>query len=454
VSARSEALAGCFYLLTVLLYAIAARMRRRPARIILGAALPLTCAAALASKEMAATIPAGLVLYDWCFVAGGSWRDVGRRWPLIAVTLIPFALGVPMLLQRDYYTPGAGFNFGGFGPWPYLLTQFGVVLHYLRLTLVPIGLCFDTEWPLARTPWSPAVLVPLGLLLGLVVVAVAVVRRQPVLTFAILWVLLVLAPTSSVVPIADVVAERRMYLALMGPALLAVVAAWQIAGGAAHVLRRAYLRPLVCGLLTAAMLGGLSVLTAARVRLWADSVALYADTVAKAPANPRAHLNLAAVYLARNRLDAAQPEALEAERLYERKESVHTSDRIGAYISLNLCSISYRRQQPAAAAQHCQRALQLGGSFIPLRSLANLYLGQIAVTQQQWPAAIAYYQAALGDGLPGIRLHALLHLAETYWRSGQPDVARQVLAAVLREDPKNPDAARLQQAFDQAPAAR
>ncbi|MFI5394438.1 MAG: tetratricopeptide repeat protein [Candidatus Binatia bacterium] len=451
VSGRSEALASGFYLLTVLLYAIAARTRQRLARLALVTALLLTCAAALASKEMAATIPAGLVLYDWCFVAGGSWRDLRRRWPLIAVTLIPFALGVPILLRRDYHTPSAGFNFSGFGPWDYLLTQWGVVLHYLRLTLVPIGLCFDTEWPLAKTLWSPAVLASLGLLLGLVLVAVLAVRRQPVLTFAILWVLVVLAPTSSVVPIADLVAERRMYLALMGPVLLAVVAAWQVAGLAAGARRRASLRPLVCGLLTVTMVAALSLLTTGRVRVWADPVALQEDTVAKAPTNPRAHLNLGAVYLDRNRLDAAELEVLEAQRLYERGESVHTTDRIGGYIYLNLCSVLYRRQQLDAAAQHCQRALQLGRSFVPLRSLANLYLGQIATRQQQWPVAIGHYRAACWDDVPTIRTYALLHLADAYWRSGQSDLARQSLNVVLREDPKNPEAVRLQQVLDRAP---
>jgi uncharacterized membrane protein YhaH (DUF805 family) len=132
-SARSEVLVSFFYLVTVLAFALTGRAQRWRARGALGAALPLvalplTCAAALASKEMAVTIPAALVLYDWCFMAGGRWRAVARHWPLIAATLVPFVLGVPILLRRDFAMPGAGFTLEGIGPWSYLLTQFGMVL--------------------------------------------------------------------------------------------------------------------------------------------------------------------------------------------------------------------------------------------------------------------------------------------------------------------------------------
>jgi Tfp pilus assembly protein PilF len=453
-SARSEVLASFFYLLTVLAFALAGRAQRRRGRGALGTALPLvalplTCAAALASKEMAATIPAALVLYDWCFIACGRWRGVAKRWPLFAASLVPLVLGVPILLRRDFATAGVGDSLQAIGPWQYLLTQFGVVVHYLRLTVVPTGLCFDTEWPLAHTLWSAQVLLPLGLLLGLAGVAVAAGRRSPVLTFAVLWVFVVLAPTSSVVPIADPVAERRMYLALLGPALLAVTAVWHLADRTARALHRSPIRPLGYGLLTVAMVGGLARLTTARVQLWTDPLRLYEDAAMKAPDNPRAHLNIGAAYLTRNQVEAAEPEVVEAQRLYERKDSVHATDRIGAFISLNLCSIAYRRLQFTTAAQHCQRALQLGRRFALPRSLANLYLGQIAVRQRQWPAAITYYQAAVRDGLPGIRVHALLHVADAYRLNGDLALARQNLEAALREDPDNADAAHLQRALDQ-----
>jgi Tfp pilus assembly protein PilF len=452
VSSRSESLAALFYLLTVLVYGLAATRQRRLAQLAWGVALPVTAAAALASKEMAATIPAALVLYDCCFISRGSWRRLRTRWPLFAVLAIPFVLGLSILMRRDLLSPTAGFNFGRFSGREYLFTQFGVIFHYLRLTLVPVGLCMDTEWPLQRTLWSPEVLVPLVALAALSAVAVANVRRRPVLAFAVLWILVVLAPTSSVIPIADLVAERRMYLALVGPALLAAAWIWNWTGriGWLRAHGMAAQGPAFM-LLLAVPVAILSVLTLARVRVWLDPITLYEDGVAKAPDNPRARLNLAAAYLFRNRLDPAQTQLEEAERLFERGQSVQAFDRVGAYINLNLCNLLYHRQQYDEATRRCMRALRLGGGFVVLRSMAFLHLGQIAGAQRQWPEAIAYYQQALPYASPGIRLHILLHIARTYMLSGQFDLARQNLQLVLHDDPRNPEATAMMRTLDALP---
>ena len=123
------------------------------------------------------------------------------------------------------YGATAGLGFDRFTRWQYLMTQFGVILYYLRLVVLPVGQTFDYDWPLARTPFAPGVLLPLLLLLALVVLRRArAARTQPLVTFAVGWTLLILAPTSSVMPIADLAVERRMYLPLAGLMLLA--AAW------------------------------------------------------------------------------------------------------------------------------------------------------------------------------------------------------------------------------------
>src|SRR5690606_22280303 len=106
----------------------------------------------------------------------------------------------------------------------YLGTQFGVLLHYLRLVVLPIGQTFDYDWPLARTPFALGVLVPLVLVGALVTLAWRQRRTWPLFAFTVAWMLLILAPTSSVMPIADLAVERRMYLPLTMIALCAAAA--------------------------------------------------------------------------------------------------------------------------------------------------------------------------------------------------------------------------------------
>ena len=58
--------------------------------------------------------------------------------------------------------------------WEYARTQFGVVVHYLRLSFWPADLCLDYQWPVAQ---SAGEIVPpaafLGVLLGVVLWALA-----------------------------------------------------------------------------------------------------------------------------------------------------------------------------------------------------------------------------------------------------------------------------------------
>ena len=117
----------------------------------------------------------------------------------------------------------------GIAPWPYLLTEAGVLAHYLRLCFVPAGQCLDYGWPVARNVWQvlPGALVVLPLLVG----TLWALRRKPALGFLGTWFFLILAPTSSVVPFADPAFEHRMYLPLAAVVLGVVLALAELTRG-------------------------------------------------------------------------------------------------------------------------------------------------------------------------------------------------------------------------------
>src|SRR5262245_2912224 len=208
VSSRSEVLAAFWILLAFGSFVVAANTTSRRWRRCAATGLPLATAAAVGSKEIAVTIPCALLLYDWLFLAGRSWQRLKQRLWLIGLALLPLVAGGSFLMLRAYLSPSpmgdygatAGLSFDRCTRWEYLMTQFGVIVHYLRLVVLPTGQTFDYDWPLARTPLALGVLRPLVLLAGLVVLAVRLGRTQPLFTFAIGWMLLILAPTSSVMP--------------------------------------------------------------------------------------------------------------------------------------------------------------------------------------------------------------------------------------------------------------
>jgi tetratricopeptide (TPR) repeat protein len=442
VSSRSEVLAATFYLLGVWLYVSAATAQRRGARAAAAAALPLATAAALASKEMAVTLPPALLLYDWCFLGEGLANALRRRWWLLALAALPAAVGGGLLLQQPAARATAGFGFTGFTPWQYLLTQFGVVLHYLRLTVFPAGLCFDYDWPLARSPWSAGVLLPFACLSALAAAACLSVRRRPLFAFAVLWTFLLLAPTSSFMPIADVIAERRMYLALAGPALLAAAWAWQgatwLCGRYSRLFRR---RAAVYVLVLAGPALALSVTTAARARLWADPLALHLHDVAEAPGNPRLWMNLGVVYIGLDRVADAHAALARARLLYDQQRSLHAIPRVDAFIAYNFGVVLYGEGRDAEATAELDRALAVGGEYYALAPKALFVLGEIAARQRRWPEAAAHYRAALSHD-PSDQA-AYLGLARAQIMSGALGEARATLKAALSRAPQNAEAAAL-----------
>ena len=94
-----------------------------------------------------------------------------------------------------------------------------MILHYLRLAFWPGGLCLDYGWPVARTAGE---IVPGAIVVGgLLAATVWALVRRPMWGFLGAWFFLMLAPTSSILPIEDLAFEHRMYLPLA-----AVVRRW------------------------------------------------------------------------------------------------------------------------------------------------------------------------------------------------------------------------------------
>jgi Flp pilus assembly protein TadD len=292
---RGEALMGLFYLLTVYCVMRGAGSARSAAWY---AGAVGGCLLGMASKEVMVTAPVMVLLYDRVFLAK-SWREVfQRRWGLYAGLAATWLL-LPVLMGRGQleggavadWAPSAGFSYKGITPYQYGLTQAGVILHYLRLAVWPDRLCLDygwaIGWPLATTVGEalPQLIVVAGLLAATVWAWV----RWPALGFLGAWFFIILSPTSSVVPIADVVFDHRMYLSLAAVIVLAVLGVDWLGK---HFFGRqpGRLRAFEWGVGGAVVLA-LAGLTARRNDDYRSEQAIWGDTALKCPGNPRAHYN-------------------------------------------------------------------------------------------------------------------------------------------------------------------
>jgi hypothetical protein len=287
---RFESMMGLFFLLSLVCLERSARGRTGG----WWQAASYGCfALALATKEVAITAPAVLLLYDRVFLAGSFPTALRRRWPLYAALFFTLAAGVGFVLANVGHYRQGGILTTKLSVWQYLGTQPEIIGHYLAKAVWPMGLGIDPAWPLQEDPvllaseWAIAGLTVVGML--------ALYRRRPELGFLPISSLLILVPTSSIAPIIDLAYEHRFYLSL---APLATALALAIGRGSPPRLvaaaRAASDGPPVAVRALAVMIlaVALAAATHARNTVHADALSLWQDTVAKAPHNMRALCNL------------------------------------------------------------------------------------------------------------------------------------------------------------------
>jgi tetratricopeptide (TPR) repeat protein len=415
---RSESMMGLFYLLT--LYGVLRGAEAAAGAWRWYAAAVACCALGMLTKEVMVTAPLAALLYDRVFLAP-RWRDaLRRRWGLYAGLAATWALLTARVVALFTQSPVAatvGFRVPGITPLEYAASQSGVIVHYLRLTLWPAGQCLDYGWPPARTAWE--VLPPALVLAALLAATLWALWRRPGLGWCGALFFLVLAPTSSIVPLKDLAFEHRMYLPLAAVVVVAVLAGEALAVAAGRVIRTERGRRLAAVGLVAGPVIVLGALTMWRNEDYRDPAILWADVVAKRPANPRGYNNLGNTLLTRGRSAEAAGFLREAVRL----------DPSFALAHYNLGNALTDLGQPAEAINHYREALRL----IPAFPQAQYNLANALARQGHGAEAIDHYCEALRLDPRFVLAH--YNLANALVHEGRPEEAVPHYQEAVRLDP-------------------
>src|SRR5581483_6161226 len=173
-------------------------------------------AAAISTKEHTITLAALLLLADSYWGRGGIRRN-GLLYGILAVAGAWGAFGVWRVLRG---APTAGFHVPGLTLATYFFTQCRVIWTYIRLFFLPFGQNVDPDVAVSRSLLDHGALFGFAALIALAAAAWIYRKRWPLAAFGVFMFLLLLAPTSSFVPISDVSAERRLYLPFLGLTLV------------------------------------------------------------------------------------------------------------------------------------------------------------------------------------------------------------------------------------------
>ena len=234
---RAESIMGLFYLLTLYCFIrgvksplLAGSTCNPPRRRLWYGLSVVACALGMTSKEVMVTAPLMVLLYDRAFVSGSfceAWRRRGVLYLALAGTWI--VLGLVLVSAGTLTTASMIAQEHGRTRWQYLATQPGVILYYFRLSVWPHPLRFDSyTWPIART-WMN-ILPSAVAVLTLLTASVWAWRKSPAWGFVGAWFFLILAPSSSFIPLNDLIFEHRMYLPLAAVVSVVVMGLYALVG--------------------------------------------------------------------------------------------------------------------------------------------------------------------------------------------------------------------------------
>ncbi len=282
---RAASMATLFYLTSLCLYAKGRLLQGQGLssgrwKYFYGGSL-MAAVLSMFTKEMALTLPVMIGLYEFFFFK--SDKRAARSGYLIPFLSIIFIIPATVLLTKLVHVGEmhrATEMLPELSPGRYLLTQFRVIVTYIRLALAPFNQNIDYDYPVANGLFEAPVLASALVLAGLIVLSARMVRNYRVVSFGIFWFFITLLPESSVIPIRDVIFEHRLYLPMAGFSLALV-------SGMYYLVGRFHLRAMAV-LLTMTVLS-YSALAYARNAVWKDEVTLWNDTVRKSPRKARSY---------------------------------------------------------------------------------------------------------------------------------------------------------------------
>lgn len=422
---RAESLMALFYLLAMHLAvcSFGADKRRRSLQIAAVAA----CWAGVACKESFATAPLAILLIDWG-VLKNPWKAIWRERAGFYAGLASCWLALALIMMTWPRSESVGA--GAIGSMEYFLMQWQIIVQYLKVIILPGGLSLDYVW---RQPGFAQAL-PYGLFLTGLAIGAGwfFFKKRAAAAFPLLFLFLVLGPTSSIVPIqTSVGADHRIYLPSAGLIFLGVV-------GCGAALRR--LNPKSdasqwVGLaLTGALVLVLAYGTVKRNRDYSSEITIWRDVTEKQPWNDRAWSNLGA-HLA---YAGFEDEAFEC---YRKSVELNSSD---GYSLSNYGLMLGQRGRFQEAGETLLKAIEL----IPEDVMARVYLGLVAIDAGELEFAAEAFRGALA--LEPAHAKANYYMALVYGRQQRYAEALAHVEQTLRTQPDFPDAAQMKEGLIQA----
>jgi tetratricopeptide (TPR) repeat protein len=314
---RMNSMAAMFYVLSILLYTKGRLAKDNEKSWPWFAGCTLAGILSVSSKETAASLPFFIILYEWYFFQDHSKAWLRRHLASFAGILILFGLLAFVYMGTN---PLEGilstYAHRDFTLTERVLTQFRVIIYYISLLVYPhpgqLNLLHDFR--VSHSLIDPiSTLVSAGAIVGSIGLAFYLAKKEPLISFSILWFFGNLMIESSVIGL-EIIFEHRTYLPSMFFFVIITILA-------CRYVKRDFLKAAVLGM--AVLL--LCLWTYERNRTWNDPVTFWSDVVRKSPHNARAYNSLGKCYIDKRAYSMALTNVKQAIRLNPRSIEAHNN---------------------------------------------------------------------------------------------------------------------------------
>ncbi len=409
---RAESLMGLFYLLTLYCFIRGVTSERRRGWYVMAV---IACAAGMSTKPIMVTAPLLVLLYDRTFISGTFLKALSQRKRLYLGMTMTWGLLAALLALTPPDT-GAGFTVN-LSPLIYICTQPSVLLHYLKLSFWPGSLCLDYAWPEARE--LKQILIPMLVIGPLGLLTLWALQTKRSIGFLGAWFFLILAPTSSFIPIKDFIFEHRMYLSLAAVIGLVVTGSYEFLR--LMIPSQQKMRQATAIGLVAISVVLLSLMTIHRNEDYRSEETIWRDTISKSPKNTGAQINLSLALDQQGYVEEAKTHLIQALQLDSNSALAHE----------NLGALLLKQGYLEEAKDHLIRVLQLGSGS------AEVYnnLGVALFKQGHLEEARTYFTQALK--LDSNHASADTNLGFLFLKQGHLEEARAYFIQALQLEPNS-----------------
>jgi protein O-mannosyl-transferase len=272
---------------------------------------------------------------------------------------------------------------GGMSRFHYLITQPFVIMRYFIAFFLPFNLSADSDWELIRNIFDVRVIVGVFFILSMLCGAYISSKKQETrpIAFGILWFFLALVPTSSIIPLAEVTNDHRMFFPFVG---LMFSVSWTFGLMIIkneNLIRKSSIARALIIVLAVGILGGHAYGTHQRNKVWHTAESLWYDVAKKSPGNGRGLMNYGLSQMEKGNY-------LEAQEYFEKALALTPHY---ATLHINLAILKGAMNQPVEAERYFKNALQYG----PNEPGSYFFYARWLKTQNRGAEAAAFLQRAL-----------------------------------------------------------